>query len=143
MNEPLKYDLVFREIARGDEDAYQLLRGLLEWFHVHDDLIDGKGVGHPLSAEGSVFVFLRLVDIFSDNKFYQTHKAALRPVIRISAIAYLDSERLSRSENLQDKLSAEILKSQYQDIFWAVADCIGGWEFAREMSIKHRAYYFG
>lgn len=137
-----KYITVFTEIARGDAGAFDLLVTLLKWFHVHDDMLDGERSKYPL-AEISVMMLLDLMDMLSSNPFWQKHRSALRSVVRISAISYLDSERLKKSDNLQDKLCAEVLKSEYQNIFWAVADCVGGFEHARAMSAKHRAYYFG
>ena len=137
---PEKYEIIFQEICRGDASAYQYCCETLRWLHVMDDVLDNQA---PKPAELLVQSFVRYLEMISTNDFWKGNAGRLMPVIRASAVAFLDSERWKVREDVRDKLAAEVLKSEYQNIFFEVAACVGGFPHQREMSERYRAYYFG
>jgi hypothetical protein len=130
---------VFADIARGDESAAQFMGVLYCWFHKQDDLFDGD---HLVSAEVSAGFDLSLLHALAKNSFFQKNQDYLWPVITMSAIAWVASEERARTEDVLERITAQVLKSQYQDIFFAVAFCIGKFDHAVAMSRKYRDYCF-
>jgi hypothetical protein len=134
------YD-AFREICKGDQEAYEFCESFYEYVHVMDDLIDrDNGVPSPGLA---VAAFLKLAYVLSFNIFYQRHKDTLMPVIHAGLLEFVDSEIWKLRDTEEEKTIAEVLKSSYQNIFFMVAFCVGGVAHQFEMSNKHRGYTFG
>lgn len=127
------------EIARGDKDANSLLTAMYLFFHKQDDLIDRD---KEVSVADSVGYDLQVLREFGKNPFFQKHQEFLWPIILTSALAYIDSEERKKRPDVLEHLIAQVLKSQYVDIFLGVAFCIGGFDHALAMSRKFREYHF-
>lgn len=134
------FEAEFREIAAGDENAYEFCRAVFEWVHVFDDLIDRD---KPVETEAAVLTHLKLFAVLAQNPFFQHFRADLLQALQTAALAFAASERLNNAPDIQDKLAAQVLKSQYQDVFFRVAFLVGGTKHAMEMDKKHRGYSFG
>lgn len=128
----------FKEIARGDEDAERFCGDFYLWCHKKDDLVDKD---KPVSVEMSVSFDLRLFGAFADNSFFQRHRERLWPVIQTSALAYIASERMKNSPDVLERITAQILKSEYMNVFFVVALILGGFDHALAMQ-KFREYSF-
>lgn len=129
----------FRDIARGNHNAEEFLSSLYIWFHKQDDLIDRDKV---VPAEVTAGFDFRILHTFAKNLFFQQHQDFLLPVILTGALAWVASEDRKNSPDVLDRITAQVLKSQYQDIFFAVAFCLGGFDHAVAMSRKYRDYCF-
>lgn len=129
----------FEEIARGDKNAEDFMGRFYCWVHKQDDLIDRD---KPVAPETSVGFDLALLHAFSSNPFFQRHQAYLWPVLHMSSLAWVSSEDLRQSSDVLSQLTSQVLKSQYQDVFYAVAFCIGGFDWAIKMARKYRDYHF-
>lgn len=127
------------EMAHGDAEALEFMRAFFHWMHALDDLIDRD---KPAPIEEIVRVLVWLLDTLATNEFWRAHGAALLPVIRASAWAYLDSERYARDPRVLERITSQVLKSAYFDVLLAVAGIVGGWAHAREMARKYREYHF-
>lgn len=123
-----------------DPNAGFLARTLYRFFHLIDDLVDRD---KEVPAADVACILLALFDQLSNNPFWLLHKNDLMPVVFSSAMAWAASERLRKSENVQDRLAAEVLKSQYQDIFFRIAFLDGGVSFSLESDAKFRGFAFG
>lgn len=132
-------ETAFQEIARGDMSAFEFLRAIYTWAHVLDDLIDKD---KPTGPEVTVWTQTQLIFTLADNAFFQRHKAFLLPVVLTSALAFLASEERKNSPDVMERIAAQVLKSEYVNIFLAAAFCVGGWDHAALMSTKFRAYHF-
>jgi hypothetical protein len=130
----------FREMSGGDEAAFDFCTTFFDYTHTLDDLIDKD---KPVPNETVIGVFLKLFSCLSSNVFWQKNQTVLMPVIHSSAMAFVASERLRQSDDIQNKLAAETLKSQYQDVFFFVAFLTGGYRLAFEADKKYRGYSFG
>ncbi len=130
----------FRDISRGDAECYDFCRSYLDFVHCLDDLIDKD---KPTDVQAVCHTFLKLIYCLSDNTFFQRHKVALLNVIHSSTVAYIDSEKLRLSEDPVKRVAAEVLKSEYQNVFYRAAYCAGGFSHELLMSSKYRDYDFG
>jgi len=126
-------------IRGRNDDAFDFCKSLYDYFHLIDDLFDRDVARSPEDVIGAAINLL----FACHNRFFQEHWSQLAPVVVSSSHAWAASERLRKSDKPEDKLAAEVLKSQYQDIFFFVAQIIGGSAHALEMDKKWRGYNFG
>ncbi len=132
-------EAAFEEMARGDAGAREFLNAFYVWAHTLDDLIDQD---KPVGPDLAVWTQTHLMFVLAGNPFFQKHQAFLLPVILTSALAFLASEARKNRPDVLDRITAQVLKSQYLDVFLAAAFCIGGWDHAAAMSAKYRDYSF-
>lgn len=106
-------------------------------------MIDGaiRG-GSVYSAEQVIRINLEALATFSKNPFWQEHKEALLPLAIQAAKAYADSLRWERSENFRDRATAEILRAQWQEVFWHVAKLCGGYDHMDQITRKYRQFKY-
>lgn len=109
------------------------------WFHKQDDIYDQD---KEVPAERAAGFDLALLHALAKNQFFQKHQDYLWPVITMGAIAWVASEDRANAPDVLERITAQVLKSQYQDIFFAVAFCIGKFDHAVQMSRKYRQYSF-
>jgi hypothetical protein len=128
----------FQEMAHGDPGALEFLRAFYIWAHLQDDLIDRD---KPVDIKLAVWSPVNMIHAVS-SPFFQKHKDFLMPVILLSAIAFLASETRKSSPDILERITAQVLKSEYLNVFLAVCFCVGGWAHAAEMSAKFREYSF-
>jgi hypothetical protein len=133
-------ETAFQEITKGDTQAYEFCRSSFEFFHLIDDLIDRD---KPLEPNDIVLGLLKFIDVIGGNAFYQKHREDLFASIFASAMAFAASLRMEKDPDVQRRLASEVLKSQYQDIFFRVAFWVAGSRHAVEMDTKFRGYCFG
>jgi hypothetical protein len=141
MEEPrLDFEAIFADVACGNADALKFLRVFLCWVHLIDDFVDGdKPAWEPDDVvRTSLDAFLT----FGFNPFWQQHKAALLPLVMSGTRAWLDSNQWAGHENFRDRASADVLKSQYQEVLWFVAKLCGGWEHYAKVTAKWRKYHY-
>lgn len=136
---PFNHLVALREIAKGDQDAFSCLNAIFTWYHALDDLIDQD---KPIILSWIIVAHLNFVQTIADNLFFQTNKEKLLPVIQAGALAYLSSEKFRKHASPLYRIASQVLKSQYQDLFFAVAFILGGYDHAVEMSAKYRDFDF-
>jgi hypothetical protein len=129
----------FEEISRGDKSACELLGSFYLWVHNQDDLIDKDKDVKPCEAVGFNIQILRA---FAKNTFFQAHQDFLWPVILTSALSYIASEDRKGDADVVNRITAQVLKSEYMNVFFAIAFCVAGWDHALAMSRKYRDYSF-
>lgn len=129
----------FVEISKGDQGALDFLSAFYLWAHNQDDLIDqDKKV--PVSY--TVGTNLQLIHTFAKNPFFQKHQDFLMPVILVGLLAYVVSEDKRQSADVLERITAQVLKSQYADVFVATAFLVGGFDHALAMKRKYHDYDF-
>jgi hypothetical protein len=134
------YNEIFKEISNGDPYAYDFCRTLFEWVHASDDLIDKD---KEISLDFWIHANIKLLDMAGSNPFFRKHHKQLMVVIRSSALAYVASEKYRKHDDVRNVLAAEVLKSEYQNVFFEVAFLTGGFSFQRAISEKYRDYHWG
>lgn len=128
------------EIANGDVHAENFCRALYQFVHVLDDLVD-RDVDR--SAGDVAMAVVSLVGAVGLNPFFQAHRDVLFGAISMAALSWAGSEKLKKSEKLEHKLAAEVVKSAYQDVFFLVASLTGGMEHGLAVADRWRGYAFG
>lgn len=136
----LPFQEIFEEVTLGDRPALEFCFAFLRWVHLIDDFIDGdKPLDDP---EQVVRVNLEAMMVFAFNPFWQEHKKELLPLIFQGVKAYADSIRWAQRPDFRDRASADVLKAQYQEVFWYVAKLKGGWKHYDEITRKYRHYHY-
>ena len=133
----VSFDTIFEELCMGHQSPREFCHTYLRWCHDMDDFIDGD---KKIPTDEIIGTQLQLMYVFTRNEFWQHNQDSLMPLIHNSAMTFLESERLSEDNDIQKRLASQLLKSQYQDIFYYVAYLVGGWEHSKQMSIKYRDY---
>lgn len=136
---PFDHVTAFKEIANGNSDALSCLNALFTWFHAFDDAWDRD---KPVLLSWVIASQLRMIECVACNPFFQKHKLKLLPVMEAAALAYVESERFREDKRTLHRIGSQILKSQYQDLFFAVARLEGGDEHWFRMSEKYREFDF-
>ncbi len=134
------FPAIFTEVCQGNQDAIEFCLAFLEWVHLIDDFIDqDKLLNNP---EVVMRTNLRMAVVLSMNPFYQQFKAQLLPLMVAGVKAFADSLEWVNREDVRDRLSSEVLKSNYQEVFWYVAFLIGGYGHMDAMTKKYRHYNY-
>lgn len=133
----IDFDAIFADVTQGDKHALEFLQMFLRWVHLIDDTIDGDRKDHP---EYIVGVNLEFCRVLSFNPFWEKHKVSLFPIILQSARAFGDSIRWAERSDFRDRASADVLKSQYQDVWFHVAFLVGGYHHLALITERHRIY---
>lgn len=126
-----------RDIAHGDEDALKFMVTFYHWVHAQDDKVDGEG-----NLKGLVHAQIEFLQAVGSNPFYHAHHNKLFSVIQTSLLSFMASEKLKNNPDVIDRITAQVLKSEYMNVFFAVALLTGGFDHAVKMSEKYRIYSF-
>lgn len=131
------FDAMFRELCLGNEDAVKVCWSVFRFLHVLDDLFDRD---HPVTPADLGLSLLSLVETLSENPFWLAHVGSLLPVLRVGVMEWIDSEAWRARTDVREKLAAEVLKSGYQNFFYAIAGVLGGTVHMQAMTEKYRQY---
>lgn len=129
----------FKTIANGNDEAYALCFALFHWAHAIDDLYDRD---QEVSPERWMEINLTILDMAWRNNFFRQNYPSLFPVIRQSMMAWVASEKYRAQEDVQARVIAEVLKSQYQDVFFEIAFWCGGLAHQIKCDQEFREYSF-
>jgi hypothetical protein len=133
-------EAAFSDIAAGNKDAFDFCRSAFEFFHLFDDLVDRD---HPIDPNETILCLLKFIETLTRNPFYQAHRDDLFATLTTGAFAYAASLRQAADPDVQKRVASEVLKSQYQDVFFRTAFWVGGSRHSIEMDTKYRSYSFG
>lgn len=133
------FDAIFRDITKGDKDAFDFCNAFFRWVHCLDDLVD-KDKEVPATAVS--FLFFSLCSVLATNPFFQRYREPLLATMLLASQAWADSEEWKKREDVLHRIASQVLKSQYQDVFLHVAAICGGQTHMQEMAAKYRDYNF-
>lgn len=128
-----------KDISNGNEDAHRFMRAFYIWVQIQDDLFDKD---HEVKASQLASSNLNLLIEVSNNPFYRENSNVFLPVIASASLAWVASEEFAKRDGALDRLSSQVIKSQYQDVFFQVAMLVGGIDHCLAMQSKYRSYYF-
>lgn len=136
----LNFEAIFSEICCGNRDAFNFCVHFLLWVQLIDDAIDrDKPLGEP---EIIARINLEALMTFAFNPFWQEHKKSLMSLVIQGTKAFADSLEWEKRENFRDRAAADVLKSQYQEVFWHVARICGGYDHMDAVTKKYRHYQY-
>lgn len=122
---------VIADVSCGNQDAADFCWAYLRFSHFVDDVADAET--HKWSLAEVVDVNLGALLAFALNPFFRHNKDRLLPLIVSSTNAWVDSESGRHDTRMND-----VLKTQYQEVFWHVAFICGGYENLRRVTARHR-----
>lgn len=132
-----RFDEIFKDIAKGDTDAYDFCNALFRWVHCLDDLVDKDKLVPPTAVSMLLFSFIHVI---ACNPFFQKHKTELLSTILLALQAWADSEEWKTRPDVLHRITSQVLKSEYQNVFIHVAALCGGQCHMQEISRKYRDY---
>jgi len=135
----LDFKAVFEDITKGNQSALHFCQTFLHFVHMVDDLVD-RDIQVPADAVSGIC--FNLMSMLATNEFFQEYKSVLLPTIMVSSQAWACSERFKKRDNLLDKVAAQVLKSEYQNVFLQVAYICGGQAHFIEMAQKYREFNY-
>lgn len=123
------------EVANGNQDAYRYIISLVRFFHMMDDIVDGdKPVDDKRLARETVD-FLRETMV---NPFVAANSAILFVQITLGVNSWLDANDWEKSRSKVMKRDADVVKSGYHEILFAIAFLTGGLEHLKSVTTKYR-----
>jgi len=126
------------KISKGNREAAVFLCDWDAFCGLLDDVVDEPA---RVTDERLVRETLNLLVSLCGHGWPRDHAAQLLPVMLVSANAWLDANRLARSEEHRDRLSSDVLKSSYREMDHLVAYLCGGHSHMREVSANRRFDY--
>jgi len=130
-------DRLFTEISCGNPAARQFCWAAYRWLHVVDDLFDRD---YEVPVAHVALSLIEFTESVAANPFFQENRNFLLGVFRCGVLQWSQSEEWRTRADPREKIAAEVIKSGYQELFWAVAGLCGGIVFQNEISTKHREY---
>lgn len=134
-----RFDAIFKEITKGNQHAYDFCNSWFRWVHCLDDLVDKDKEVPPGAVSMLLFGVLHT---FACNPFFQQYRNELLSTILIASQAWTDSEEWKQRPDILHRITSQVLKSQYQDVFLHVAAICGGQLHMQEMAAKYRDYNY-
>ena len=121
-----------------DEAAVDYVVSVSGLCEVFDDLIDGDKEVTPEDIHRTLFV--ALVDLPA-NPFFHRHANALVPVHLTGIVAWLDANRLEKSENTNDRIFGYALRDQYMDCLLMAVCLTRGRETMLNLTAEIRHFF--
>ena len=121
-----------------DEAAVDYVLSVSDLCEVFDDLIDGDKEVTPADIHRTLFT--ALVDLPA-NPFFHRHASALIPVHLTGIVAWLDANRLEKSENTNDRIFGYALRDQYMDCLLMAVCLTRGRETMLKLTAEIRHFF--
>lgn len=132
---------LFARWFRGDPWAVRLLLDLGAITQVWDDAVDGD---RTLTREAVDGAFIRALTVLPRNPFWLRHQADLLPLLEAWIIDWQTATDIERAAagGMPDPLLrvAWLIRDSSAAIIIKCAAIIGGWEWAREVSLQVREH---
>ncbi len=126
------------EVCKGNRDAQIFCGFWYHYCHAIDDLLDTREDGRPtMSAESILAIFAKAAMLYNSN-FYVTNRSLLFPVVLIVTNQYADSVAWEKSPIERRRIMADVLRCCGDEMFFIVAMIVGGWDHARNLSLRIR-----
>ena len=121
---------LYKEVCKGDTDAFNFLVAWGKCVHGIDDIVDED----IIDTEGKVKVFLETIAM-TQNPFFLKYNVSLYPVIILISNDYIDS-------NNPDMPFNDALRAAGNNMLFLVSFIFGGIEHMRKMTPKIRKISF-
>lgn len=127
--------------VKGNEHALGFLLLLFNILHTWDDLVDND---KPVSSKTISGVFWDCLITLPSNGFFQHNKATILPILSTIILQWEAATNLEKTKHKSEHSLhiAFILRSTYADLITHCALLIGGYEWARQVSIELREFNY-
>lgn len=125
-------------ISKGNREAAIWLCDYDCFCSLIDDIIDEPGSIKDLVLTSTM---LNIIGNFATPGWVRENAVKLYPLIVTGANAWLDANKMAKSDDHRMRLSSDVLKSQYSEMENAVAFLCGGFDHMRHVSLfRHFDY---
>lgn len=131
-------ETVFRYVLKGHEDAIAFCLLICHILHIWDDLEDRD---KKLSRETIDQAFYGALIVLPRNPFYQAHFLELNTMVESAIQNWHAANAMERSDSLDDKRIAFIIRSEYGNIVLTAARIVGGYAWAKEVAPELRRWW--
>lgn len=126
----------FRELANGNEHAFEFMWHFWCFVHCYDDMVDRD---KPVSAEQAARAFAQFFLTINYNPFYLQHKDQLFGFIIQVFNRWLDGDEWEKSPDKMKRIASHVVRSGDVELYLHVGYLCGGWDHLRAM--KHTRGY--
>lgn len=127
----------FLRLTHNNEQAWQFVELFADRCHHLDDLVDKD---KPTTDQDVIERELAWLMAIQGNSFWTGHSQFLMPLIIMSCNAWLDANEWEKSGDETKRSYANVIKSMYHEVIFAVVYICGGWKSLREFTSLHREY---
>lgn len=150
--EPARIEIL-TAAANGNAAALEFLVAFARRAHWLDDISDQKGKASATDPMGMIYYPASIAAkeaewlmVIGTNQFFLANRASLLPAMRLALRAWADSDTMSfdrrhnRPADAQACLIADVVKGQWHEVVWLVADLCGGWFHLEKITAQYRKY---
>jgi hypothetical protein len=119
-----------RKVCNGNQDAFDMLWGWWNFFHMFDDLVDQDKTA---SKEIILKEFAFFITNLSFNKFYEDNKVSLCTLLLQLINRWLDGDEWEKSEDKWKRGVSDVLRCGDMEVYFHVAYLTGGWDYMRSL----------
>lgn len=130
---------LIQECSNGSKEAAMCASAIFSYIDWLDNIID-KDV--PISYEASAKTSLNFFMMLSYNKFWIENRIHLAPILAAAYNAWMDSEKLKNHSDYRVRISADVLKGYFMEVFYQIGFITGGYDLMRQLSEKWRGFDF-
>lgn len=127
------------KLTNGNGLALQFVVSYVKFCHLLDDVVD---LDQEVTDKRVANETLGFIEQLIMNPWVKDHIVYLWPLIVVGANSWVDSNRLAKSKDKNDRIASDVLKGQYHEVVWFTARLCGGQEFMNEITTQFRAYDF-
>jgi hypothetical protein len=137
MPRPNEADFLFN-VLKGNIEAIRLCQCLARVSQVIDDLIDKD---KPVTDEEILDSYWACLVSIPTNPFYLNHFCDIQPIVRMTFLSWMDANFMEKTDD-HGKNIAFVLRDQFIEIVIQCAYLIGGYEWAKAVSIDVRKHAY-
>ena len=132
---------VIRACAGRSTDALRFLTAFYRLVHGLDDVADAAADQKPaVEAERWITPLREFILETLLNPFCREHNREIATLVANSVAGWLDSNRIDAKDTERAKAVADVLKSQYHEVFWFVAWKANDWHYMRKCQEAFREW---
>ena len=128
---------IVEQYIKPDPDAMLWVLGYATYVHAIDDIIDND-VPDDQHRQQFILKTFEFAEAIYSNIFYLRHISMLRPLIKSTSQAYMDSVLWEKSPEDWKRKVADAARQQGNDILLAIIEIVGGIEKRHEASLLLR-----
>jgi hypothetical protein len=134
--EPQVWEEAYRDIARGNPDAFELIVAWVGYCHTVDDAVDQDTSPDLIGIVGRM---LHWTTVVAENPLFAKHRETITAFVIATANTYIDSVRWERCGDPRKERYGNAYRSFWCELIYYIAFLVGGLVHMRAMADKYRA----
>lgn len=125
-------------VLKRDEQAVAFMLLVCTVLHFWDDLEDRD---KPIARSDVDAAMFAALIVLPRNPFYQRHFTELSATLELAILNWHAANELEQRDGIDDKRIAFVVRSHYCNLAIQCARLVGGYAWAREVSVPIRRYW--